>query len=113
MTENEKITKLKLLASDSNLSDEALALYLSMAEDKILSRVYPFKDTTLLKADGTKRYPMPTRYDNLQVELASRYIFRRGFEGQISSTESGIVREFHTANDEDLLKEVVQIVGVV
>ncbi len=113
MTDNEKIVNLKLLASGTDLPDEAFALYLSMAESKILSRLYPFKDTTALKADGSKKYLMPTRYENLQIELASRYIFRRGVEGQISSTESGIVREFHTANDEDLLKEVVQIVGVV
>lgn len=113
MTDNEKILNLKLLTNDTKLPDEAFALYLSMAEHKILSRCYPFKDTSVLKEDGTKKYPMPTKYENLQLELASRYIFRRGVEGQLSSTESGIVREFHDTNDEDLLKEVVQIVGVV
>lgn len=113
MTENEKIARLKILVG-GKLPDEALALYLSMAEDKIISRVYPFRDTTVLMADGTKKYSMPTRYENLQIELASRYIFRRGVEGQISSTESGIVREFHDPNDEDLLKEIVQVVmGVI
>lgn len=113
MTDSEKITRLKLIVSDSSLSDETLALYLSMAEDKILNRVYPFKDTTELKPDGNKKYVMPKRYENLQIELASRYIFRRGVEGQVSSTESGVVREYNTTNDEDLLKEVVQVVGVV
>lgn len=108
MSDMEKLNNLKLLTSDVKCSDEKLYLYLDMAKSKILERCYPAADLTALRPDGSPRFTMPARYDHLQVELASRYVFRQGFEGQTSSNESGILRVYGSPNDEDLLKEVMQ-----
>lgn len=112
MTDIEKLNNLKLLTTDVKCNDEKLNLYLSMAEQKILARCYPMADTTTTLPDGSLRYKMPSRYDHLQIELASRYVFRQGFEGQTSSNESGILRVYGSPNDEDLLMEVMQQIVV-
>lgn len=102
MTVNEKVDKVKILVNDSTISDEAILLYLSLAENKIMERCYP------IRREGKT---LPSRYDYIQIELASRYIFRRGVEGQTSSSENGVSRGYGSVNDEDLLKEVVQVIG--
>lgn len=99
MTEIEKLNMVKVLINDKSVNDDTILVYLNLAEGKILERCYPM-------GNGDK--PMPKRYERLQVELASRYIVRRGIEGQIGSTTNGVTRSFTSANDEDLLKEVVQ-----
>lgn len=110
LTDTEKLNRLKLLTSDVKVSDERLELYLSMAEQKILGRCYPMVDTSALRPDGSPKYKMPAKYDALQIELATRYVSRMGIEGQTSSNEAGISRVFGSANDEDLLSEVMQII---
>lgn len=104
MTEAQKITMVKLLVDDTAIADDVVGAYLSLASAKILSRLYPFNDGAELI--------LPARYDKLHVELASRYILRRGVEGQVDSTENGVKRTYGSENDEDLLKEVVQVVGI-
>lgn len=112
MLDDEKLLRLRVLVNDANIADEMLMVYLDMAKEKILNRLYPMQDISKLNESGELVYKMPSKYDSLHVELASRYVFRRGFEGQIGSSENGINRQFGSANDEDLLKEVVQVVGV-
>lgn len=87
-------------------SDTALiGVYLNKAENAILNRMYPFRS-------WTDRAVIPPQYEYLQCELASRYILRRGAEGETAHNENGINRSFGSTNDEDLLKEVMQVVGV-
>ena len=52
---------------------------------------------------------MPAEYEMLQCELAARYFFRRGGEGEITHSENGISRGYGSVNDEDLLMEVIQV----
>lgn len=104
MNEADKIRMVKLLVGDPSLDDETVRAYLSLAEAKILSRMYPFNDGAELV--------LPKRYDQLHIELTSRYILRRGVEGQVSSAENGVTRGYGSENDEDLLKEVVQVVRI-
>lgn len=110
MTEEAKIARVKMLVNDSTVSEDTISAYLSLAETKILERCYPFKNIET-EDDGTPKIRIPNRYDNLHCELASRYIVRRGIEGQTSSASNGVSRTFASANDEDLLKEVMQVIG--
>lgn len=101
MTDIEKLDMVKVLINDTSVDDNTILVYLSLAMGKILERCYPF---------GAKDREMPTRYELIQCELAARYIDRRGVEGQTSSNENGVTRAYGSVNDEDLLKEVVQII---
>lgn len=112
MTNVEMTTEVKVLINDTSVTDEAISVYLALATNKVLERVYPFRDVTKVDREGNPLYPLPTRYEHLVCELASRYIFRRGFEGQTVSVENGVHRTYETPNDEDLLKEIIQIAGV-
>ena len=84
-------------------TSDLVAVYLVDAEDSILNRMYPFK-----RPEGAV---VPTQYEMLQCKLAARYILRRGAEGETTHSENGIARSYGSVNDEDLLREVMQIVG--
>ena len=102
MDANAKLETVKALVGN-DVTDETINIYLKFAEQKILSRMYPWKDTTTLK--------VPSKYDQIHIELTTRYIFRRGIEGQGHSSENGVTRIYKTVNDDDLLAEVMQVVG--
>ena len=108
MTEAEKIATVKTLADDSTLTDTFVTTYLTKAEYAIRNRMYPFG---LPKENGQEiTFVVPAKYEMLQCELASRYILRRGGEGEISHNENGINRSYNSVNDEDLLMEVMQVI---
>lgn len=101
MTHNDKIARVKILINDSTLADEVIETYLDLAETKIKNTLSPFREIECI----------PSRYDLIHCELTSRYIFRRGLEGQVSSNENGIVRTFDSPDDKDLLSVVTPYVG--
>lgn len=109
MTVNEKITMVKTLANDSELTDEMVTVYLTKAESSIRNRMYPFN---LPKDEEGEEIPfeVPAKYEVIQCELACEYILRRGGEGEISHSENGINRTYESANAEHLLREVMQVI---
>ena len=107
MTEQEKITMVRTLADETDatkMPDTVIAVYLEKSKAAIGRRQYPFGLPEGFEIEG--------RYEVLQCELAARYINRRGGEGEIKHDESGVNRTYANANDEDLLCEVMQKVGV-
>ena len=109
MTTSEKITIVKTLANETEFSDEVVTVYLTKAESAIRNRMYPFGLPK--NDDGTEQtFIVPAKYEMLQCELASRYILRRGGEGEIKHGENGIERTYSSTNDEDLLMEVLQVI---
>lgn len=103
MTDTEKIAMVKaLVGSDVEATDNLITVYLTKAKSSIFNRMYPMG----IPEDVTD---VPAQYEVCQCELASRYFLRRGAEGELSHNENGIYRMYHTTNDEDLLKEVVQV----
>ena len=111
MTDAEKITMFRVLTDENDVTevpDTVVAVYLDLASDAIKSRRYPFGVPTVdgVPVDAT------LGYEKLQVRLASRYWQRRGAEGETAHNESGVNRTYGSVNDEDLLSEVIQVIGV-
>ena len=107
MTEKEKVTMVQALVDyDANATDAIVAVYLAVAKDAILTRLYPHgvPETNL---------GIPPRYEMCQTRLAARYFLRRGAEGEISHSENGIGRTYGSVNDADLLNEVIPYAKVV
>lgn len=102
MTNEEKIFITKALCeNDEEATDAVLFVLLAQAEAAILRRRYPF--------GIPENASVPKDYEMLQCELASRYFFRRGGQGENHHHENGIIRVYGSVNDEDLLMEVIQV----
>ena len=106
MKQSDKITTVKmLLDNDAQATDSLVTVLLKDAEYTILNRMYPFgipEDTEL-----------PLRYEYYQCRLAQRYFLRRGAEGEIVHNENGVNRTYQSVNDEDILRNIVQIAKAV
>lgn len=98
MTDNEKLVMLKALLGTTDLTDDALLVYLSIAGDEVLRRCYPF-------AADTQMYEVPERYETIQIRLARNEIFKRGAEGQSSMSDNGVSRVYES--DDVLLRRIV------
>lgn len=106
MTLADKIATTKaLVGNDTEATDELLTVLLNKAEAQIRNRMYPFG------YKKTEPFVVPAQYEYLQCDLAGRYFDRRGAEGEVSHSENGIGRTYGTVNDEDLLMEVMQVIG--
>lgn len=110
MGERDKILFIKTLVGDMpEATDELISTMLSAARSAIYGRLYPFKSS------GGSDCPMasiPHKYDVLECRLAARYLMRLGGDGEVAHNENGISRTYASPNDEDLLSEVMQIIGV-
>jgi hypothetical protein len=97
MTDAEKIAMVQtLVENDAGATEAVVTVYLSVAANKMLERLYPY-DTTKQGSD------IPVRYDTLQCELAARLFLRRGAEGETSHEENGVNRAYGTVDDDDIL----------
>lgn len=96
-----------LLGISDDTQDAVLTVYLDIAEEKMLNRLYPFvKDVTSLE--------IPTRYSSLQVEIALYMWNKRGAEGQTSHNENGINRTYESSDiPESLLNHITPFAGVI
>ena len=107
MTEQQKLATLKLMIDDSSASDDLLSVFLELAADKILNRMYPFKsDYTGLK--------VPDRYVSIQLKVSAYLYGKIGAEGQIQHIENGIHRNYGSADiPNDMLVEIVPFAQVI
>lgn len=93
-----RVDTLNILVGEE-LSSDIANVYLSLADTKILSRLYPFGyDDDVI---------VPTEYEMTACELASRLYLRRGGEGEIQHSENGVARIYKSVDDEDILSRVV------
>lgn len=112
MTTEEKIAKVKIyLGNDSVPEDAVILSYLDDAEQRIVEAEYPFRDTTETDDEGNLKWTMSKKYEQAQCELASRMLFRVGFQGQLTSNENGIIRGWESVDDVDILNRVTPKVG--
>lgn len=107
MTEKRKIDMLRSMLDDREEDEGVLSVFLELAGDKILNRMYPYKtDYTGLT--------VPDRYAAIQLKIAVYMLNKRGAEGQIQHIENGTHRNYGSADIPDgMLQEIVPYCGVV
>lgn len=99
----DKLQTLKLLTGATDSEDGLLLALLSLAEGKILERLYPY--------DHSKE-TLPTRYVGKQIEIAAYLYNKQGAEGQIAHSENGISRTYESADvPESMLRGIAPFVG--
>ena len=100
MTTESKITLLKTMLDDST-PDDVLNAYLELAGQKVLNRLYPYRE-------DTETLEIPDRYAMTQINVAVYLINKRGAEGQIQHIENGIHRNYGDSDVPDsMLSEIV------
>lgn len=106
MTQAEKIAMVKtLVESDAGATDEVVTVYLTLASNAMLERLFPY-------ASNKDSGDIPLRYDTIQCELAARYFLRRGGQGETNHEENGVNRTYETVDDEDILKRLTPFAKV-
>lgn len=106
MTDSEKKTMVRtLVENDAEATDEIIAVYLTLACNAMLERLFPYDSD---KDSGD----LPVRYDVLQCELAARYFLRRGGQGEINHEENGVNRQYASVDDEDILQRLTPFAKV-
>lgn len=99
MTVGERIDFVKSLLTNEDemiVNDTVISTQLICAKDAIMNRLYP-------QTPYPEKADVPVRWQVIQCKLAVRYISRMGIEGEDKHSENGIVREYTSADDYDLL----------
>lgn len=100
MTNQEKIVFLRKMMDGDETDDGILEVYLELAAQKILNRMYPYKE------DYTG-LTVPDRYVMIQLNIAVYMLNKRGAEGEIQHIENGIHRNYGSSDVPDgMLKDV-------
>ena len=94
-----------LVENDAEATDATIAVYLNLASNAMLERLYPY-DSSKSSED------VPERYDTIQCELAARYFLRRGGQGEINHEENGVNRNYASVDDNDILQRLTPFAKV-
>ncbi|MBQ2016098.1 MAG: phage head-tail connector protein [Clostridia bacterium] len=107
MTEQDKLSALRvLLGVEDEEQDVILSQYLRMAQAAMADRLYPFSSEPLAES-------IPSRYAQLQVEIAQFLYLKAGAEGQVAHSENGVSRSYRSDGiPESLLGRLTPFVGV-
>lgn len=106
MTTEEMIELVGTMSGES--SDAVVSAYLTMAGNAIINKAFPFASV-----DELRKLSVPTRYQNLQCEIAVYLLNKRGAEGQTVHNENGINRSYENGGiPNSFLKQVVPFCGV-
>ena len=101
MTMEKKIDMLRRMMDGDETDRGILEVYLELAAQKILNRMYPYTENH----DGIE---VPDRYIAIQLNIACYMLNKRGAEGEIQHIENGIHRNYGSADIPDgLMKDVV------
>ena len=101
MTMEKKVDMLQRMMPGDDTDQGVLEVYLELAGQKILNRMYPYKESY----DGLE---VPDRYVAVQLKIANYMINKIGAEGQIQHIENGIHRNYGSADIPDgMMEEIV------
>ena len=107
MTREQKLTALSRLIDDEHEEEDILGIYLDLAGDKILNRMYPFRESY-------EGLAVPDRYAMIQLNVAAYLMNKRGAEGQIQHIENGIHRNYGSSDvPEAMLQDIVPFVQAI
>lgn len=129
MTESQKLTTLRTMIGETSKTrngeeDDTLTAYLALAGGKILERLYPFVEDyselpggKVYDADGNVTevipYPVPAKYELLQLKIAAYMLNKRGAEGEVQHIENGVHRNYGDADiPEAMLSGLAPFVGI-
>lgn len=98
---SQKVRMLQMMMDGDDTDEGILEVYLELARQKILNRMYPYKtDYTGLD--------VPDKYVSVQLNCANYWLAKRGAEGQIQHIENGIHRNYGDSDiPEAMLRDVV------
>ena len=100
MTADTKIDMLLRMMDGEDVDRGILEVYLELAGQKILNRMYPYKEDY----EGLE---VPDRYVMIQLNIAVYMLNKRGAEGEVQHIENGIHRNYGSADiPEGMLKDV-------
>lgn len=106
MTEQEKIDALQRRTEETDV--ERLTSALANAAERIINKMYPFRDP-----EDETEIVVPTYYDRLQIDLAA-YLLQDREDGVVSHTEQGVTDVFESSYvPESMLSKVVSFCKVV
>lgn len=102
MTDAEKLKMVKAMTGETD--EETLSAYLSIAENKVCRKAYPFDPAVTI---------VPDQYAHMQVEIAVYLLNKRGAEGQTAHSENGISRSYEDGDvPPTLLRDIVPFAAV-
>ena len=107
-TEAEKLETLRVLCglTAEQMPDASLTIYLNLARDIIVNRMYPY-------AADTTGVTVPEKYAIIQCQIATELVLKHGAEGEIAHAEDGISRTYENADvSQSLLKRILPCVHV-
>ena len=107
MTLDKKVIMLQHMMDGDDTDPGILEVYLELAAQKILNRMYPYKEDY----EGLE---VPDRYTSIQLKIACYMLNKRGAEGEIQHIENGIHRNYGAADIPDgMLADVMAFCQVV
>lgn len=104
MTEFEKIAYVETISDETD--EDIISAFLTKAESAILNEMYR------VWSAWPEDAKVPEKYHVAQCELAVRYIYRRGGEGETAHSENGINRTWDSPDDADILRRITPIAEV-
>jgi len=112
MSLDEKLEMLKVMygENDTGLTskqfEDLLLVYLRLAENVVLNRMYSMSS----KREGKT---VPDKYATVQVEIAHFMLMKKGAEGQTAHSENGISRSYEGGDvPPSLLARITPVCGV-
>jgi len=101
MTTEKKVAMLRSMMGGDDEDSGVLEVYLELAGNKILNRMYPYKENF----DGMD---VPDKYVMLQLKISCYMLGKRGAEGEIQHIENGIHRNYGDADiPESMLSDII------
>lgn len=98
MTENEMIHVAAGMVGAKGEDETKVAAYLTLAKQKVLNRLYPFRDDVDV---------VPPKYHALQCEIAAYLYNKQGAEGQLAHSENGVSRSYENGDvPESLMRQI-------
>ena len=107
MTIEKKVDMLRRMMEGDDTDQGILEVYLELAAQKILNRMYPY-------TDDYEGLEVPDRYVAVQLKVANAMLNKRGAESEIQHIENGVHRNYGDADiPESMLSDIVPYAKVI
>ena len=110
MTMEKKVDMLRRMMDGDDTDQGILEVYLELAGQKILNRMYQFPEFY----EDYEGLEVPDRYVLAQLNIAVYLLNKRGAEGEIQHIENGIHRNYGASDVPDaMLKDITPVCKVI